>query len=290
NQPPQAVLSVLQTISNFSSGPNEFIEVLLNADLLNNIWWYLSPDTHHQLRRNAMLTISNLAAGHEQIVRKVVHNENIMQYVIAHLHIPGHIYHQDTHKWVASINASNPESTEEWRIVKESLWVLSNITTLADNDCICALLRNYTNMIQLLSRLLHYPRLPEPICLKVVDVLLRIVDRTNKISELTPPVEPSPRNSYAEEMINEGVMPELNYLCLQIESQELMAQVELLHAALLASSPMSSQASGLASAFGLPTFGNQLSGPNVRRIVHGYEDGDVRLIEDAINSIKIGHS
>lgn len=126
----------MQTISNFSSGPNSYIEVLLNADLLNGIWWYLSPDTHQQLRRNAMLTVSNLAAGNEQIVRKVVYNENIMQNVMSHITVPGHIYSFEEYKWISSTKALNPESKEEWRIVKEALWVLSNIMTLADDDCI----------------------------------------------------------------------------------------------------------------------------------------------------------
>lgn len=127
---------MLQTISNFSSGPNEYIEILLNADLLNNIWWYMSPDIPSPLRRNAILTISNLAAGNEGIVRKVVYNDNIMQSVIAHIIIPGHLYHVEECKWVSSPKAANNETKEEWRIVKEALWVLSNITTLANDDCI----------------------------------------------------------------------------------------------------------------------------------------------------------
>ena len=131
-----AVLPILQTISNFSSGPNEFVEILLSADLLNNVWWYLSPDTPYQLRRNAMLTVSNLTAGHEEIVFRVVSNENSMQYVLAHLQIPGHRYHHHAHQWRVSSNATLPDSIEEWRIVKEALWVLSNICTLADDEAL----------------------------------------------------------------------------------------------------------------------------------------------------------
>jgi hypothetical protein len=130
------VLPALQTVSNFSSGPNEYIEVLLDADLLNSVWWYMTSDTPQQLRRNAILTVSNLAAGHEQIVRKVVYNENIMKSVIAHIVIPGHVYHTEECKWIASNRSTIPDSKEEWKIVKESLYVLSNITTLANDDCI----------------------------------------------------------------------------------------------------------------------------------------------------------
>lgn len=132
----QTVLPVLQTISNFSSGPNEYVQVLLDADLLNNIWWYMSPDTNHQLRRNAILTVANLAAGDEHIVRKVVYSENIMQSVISHITAPGHIYKPDEYQWIPSSRSIIPESKEEWRIVREALWVLSNILTLANDDCI----------------------------------------------------------------------------------------------------------------------------------------------------------
>jgi hypothetical protein len=125
--------------------------------------------------------------------------------------------------------------------------------------------------------------------LKVVDVLIRIVSRTSKIAELTPPVQPIPRNPYAEEMMREGVIPALTFLCRDLQSAELNEQVEILHTSIMESSPQPQQRNnvGLASAFGLSRHEIHLPGPNVRRIVHGYEDGDVRLIEDAINSITL---
>lgn len=126
------------------------------------------------------------------------------------------------------------------------------------------------------------------ICLKILDVLIRIVDRTNQISELTPPVQPIPRNPYAEEMVREGAISVLTHLCRELSSDELNEQTEILHAAIMSSSPTSqSNTIGLASAFGLSRYGIQLPGPNVRRIVHGVEDGDVRLIENAINGIQL---
>ncbi|KAI7907269.1 armadillo-type protein [Cokeromyces recurvatus] len=288
NQPSDAILPVLQTISNFSSGPNEYIEILLNADLLNNIWWYLSPDTIPQLRRNAMLTISNLAAGSEQMLRKVVYNENIMQGVIAHLVIPGHIYYPEERNWFSSAKAINPESKEEWRILKEALWVLTNITTLANDDCICALLRSYPKLIKLLASLLFFSRLPEPIILKIVETLIHIIDRTNKIVELTPPVQPIPRNHYAEEMVREDIIPALRFLSQHIDDPALSSQIELLNELMMSSFPQHYNSNDhLAVTFGLSSRGIQLAKPDVRRIVHGFEDGDVRLIEDAIVRIQL---
>jgi hypothetical protein len=151
-------------------------------------------------------------------------------------------------------------------------------------------LRNNSKLIKLLTSLLYFHRLNASICLKIVDVLVRIVDRTNQISELTPPVYPIPRNPYAEEMMREGVIPALTYLCRETQSRELSEQTEILHAAIMCSSPHPMQQQSIdtsASAFGLSRYGIQLPGPNVRRIVHGYEDGDVRLIEDAIHSIQL---
>ncbi|KAI9469915.1 MAG: armadillo-type protein [Benjaminiella poitrasii] len=288
NQPSDAILPVLQTISNFSSGPNEYIEILLDADLLNNIWWYLSPNTIPQLRRNAMLTVSNLAAGSEQMLRKVVYNENIMQGVIAHLVIPGHIYHPEERSWYSSARAINPESKDEWRILKEALWVLANITTLANDDCICALLRNYSKLIKLLASLLHFSRLSTPITLKIIETLIHIIDRTNKIAELTPPIMPTPRNLYAEEMVREDIIPALRFLCQQMDDPNLSSQTEVLNEFMMSSFPQQYNSNDqLANAFGLSSRGIQLPRPDVRRIVHGFEDGDVRLIEDAIVRIQL---
>lgn len=154
---------------------------------------------------------------------------------------------------------------------------------------ISALLRNHNKLIKLLTSLLYFHRINASICLKIIDVLIRIVDRTNQISELTPPVHPIPRNPYAEEMMREGVIPALTYLCRELSSSELTQQTDVLNTAIMCSSPHPENAynntTASASAFGLSRYGIQIPGPNVRRIVHGVEDGDVRLIENAINGI-----
>jgi hypothetical protein len=130
------VLPVVQTICNFSSGPNSYIEHILNADLLSTIWWYTTPEIPYLLRRNSILTISNVAAGHQLIVKKVVENKFIMENILKYLQVPGHAYHVNACKWEPSVDAINHHSTEEWKITKEVLWVLSNITNLADDTTI----------------------------------------------------------------------------------------------------------------------------------------------------------
>lgn len=157
------------------------------------------------------------------------------------------------------------------------------------------MLRNYNKLVQLLSSLFYFPRLHTPICLKIVDILIRIIDRTNQIPELTPPVAPIPRNPYAEEMMHGGVIQSLSYLCRETGSPELVGQSEILYTAIATSCPQSFSPTkeiahsigGMSAAFGLSQYGIQLPKPNVRRIVHGYEDGDVRFIESAINNIQL---
>lgn len=136
--------------------------------------------------------------------------------------------------------------------------------------------------------MLHFSRLPSSICIKIVEIFTLIIERTGKIAELTPPVQPHPRNPFAVEMMRDGVVPALRYLCHEIQSQELAEQTEILNTAIM-SSHVQQQVSGagLASAFGLSRNGVSLPGPNVRRIVHSLEDGDVRFIEDAVHGIKL---
>lgn len=132
----QHVLPVVQTICNFSSGPNSYIEHILNADLLSTIWWYTTPEIPYLLRRNSILTISNVAAGHQLIVKKVVENTYIMENILKYLHVPGHTYNTTACKWEPSVDAICNNSVEEWKITKEVLWVLSNITNLASDSTI----------------------------------------------------------------------------------------------------------------------------------------------------------
>lgn len=126
-----------------------------------------------------------------------------------------------------------------------------------------------------------------------MDVLTRIIERTNQITELTPPVYPTPRNPYAEEMVREGVVTALAYLCDQIESMDLNQQVDYLQNVIMNASPHNSNgqggdasmAAGMATEFGLERRGIHL--PGTRRIVQSYEDGDVRSIEDALSAFQI---
>lgn len=129
-------MPVLQTISNFTSAPNHYIESLLAADLLENLYKYTLPDLHPQIRRNVFLTISNLAAGGEDIITKVVYNQDIMESVLSTLKIPGHEYELDTRLWIQINRLTRLRQREEWKILKEVLWVVSNIFALASEDCI----------------------------------------------------------------------------------------------------------------------------------------------------------
>lgn len=110
-----------------------------------------------------------------------------------------------------------------------------------------------------------------------MDVFTSILERTTKIAELASLVQPIERNPYIEEMVREGVLANLGEQCIQHKSEELQRQAEVLYTTITQSTVI-----GQASVFGLP---HHI--PNVRRIVHGFQDGDIRMIESAFTNIQI---
>ncbi|KAI8876356.1 ARM repeat-containing protein [Backusella circina FSU 941] len=128
------VLPILQTLCNFSTGPDTLLHTLLEADLLNSLWWFCSPDIPFRLRRNAILTISNLAADLPGVIEKIVDNENVMRTLLYHLCVPGHEY-QGT-RWVMGEDLRPGTFKEEWKVIREVLYALMNIMTYGLDDCI----------------------------------------------------------------------------------------------------------------------------------------------------------
>jgi hypothetical protein len=108
---------------------------LLEADLLNTLWWFCSPDIPHPLRRNALLTISNLASGEPQVISQLVDNENVMRTLLYHLCIPGHEY-KEAGEWVLGEDLRPGSFVEESRVMEEALIVYINIMTFAADNCI----------------------------------------------------------------------------------------------------------------------------------------------------------
>jgi hypothetical protein len=127
------VLPILQTIYSFSTGPLTY--TLLEANLLNSLWWFCSPDISHLLRHNALRTISNLASGEPQVISQLVDNENVMRTLLYHLSVPGHDY-KEAGEWILGEDLRSGSFVDESRVMEEALLVYINIMTFAADDCI----------------------------------------------------------------------------------------------------------------------------------------------------------
>ena len=83
------------------------------------------------------MTVANLAAGNEKIIRKVSTHGDIKQSVLAHIAIPGHVYYRTNDcNWTSFSRSTIPDFKEEWCITKEAPWVLLNVTNSSNNDTI----------------------------------------------------------------------------------------------------------------------------------------------------------
>lgn len=100
---------------------------LLRAPLLTSITRLLEPQAPSELRKDAYLVISNLAAGNEDTIRYVVNNKLVMVNVVAHITVPGHAYTANPPVWTPTISHAYYSRTEEWKVTKECLWIIFNI-------------------------------------------------------------------------------------------------------------------------------------------------------------------
>jgi hypothetical protein len=114
------------------------------------------------------------------------------------------------------------------------------------------------------------------------EVLTNIVDRTNSMLDLGSSANNKTTNPYIQEMLSEGIMPAISFLYHKCPGSEFMEKANLFRSAIVVGSNglQSPPEFGGADQFGFP-----LDKTNIRRIVQNYDDGDVRFIESAMNSI-----
>lgn len=101
------------------------------------------------------------------------------------------------------------------------------------------------------------------------------------------------KNPYVRNFINDGVQSalpciqqvhdnsDLRELCLKLDKLLVASEEDVIKTAKV------SDVAGMASAFGLPTIVEIKSKSNKRRVIRGLEDGDVRLIENAVGNLCI---
>ncbi|KAG1146163.1 hypothetical protein G6F37_008067 [Rhizopus arrhizus] len=281
------VKTTIRILISLTAGPDVGSLSLIQSPVLINISPLLEPEEPSELRKDAYMIIANLVAGNDILVEHVVSHRTVMNNVIAHIKVPGHIY--SSSGWQPTRSSTQDSLQDEWKVTKEVLWIAFNLTTVGSDETIKRLLENHPNFPYNLAILLNYLYLSLDICEKTLESITALIQRTNKWIGNQ----------------NEGKNP---YVTLLIENQTPMALTVIqenqlngriselclkLGRLLVASDESASQAAAIADsedmshAFGLPSIAEIKSKSNKRRVIRGTEDGDVRLIENAVGNLCI---
>ncbi|KAH8551855.1 armadillo-type protein [Umbelopsis sp. PMI_123] len=280
---------VLRTVINIASGPNEHISCLLKGRPLEVLLRYLSPSVLSHFRRDALLTIANIAAGSEDHVRQVLETPGIMEMVETYTRIPD--TDAEILPYTSNKKYTHQDIEEEWKITQEAVWIICNVTSLGNIESICNMLDAYPQIPKRLSRILLYQSTPMPTTLKVLDAMINILSRTSELFNVNPPLSSPPKNPYYDEFVQLGITRRIQSM--KAEYPGVNSLQERLDLYITAANNCNSQhlsntlVSGSAEAFGLPTRKVLTTGANVRRVVRGTEDGDVRWVEDAVGKLCI---
>jgi hypothetical protein len=288
---------------------------LLEGQPLETLLRYLSPSVLSHFRRDALLTIANIAAGNEDHVKQVLETDGIMEMVENYLRIP------DTDASVLPFSVkqkyNHEDIEEEWKITQEAVWIICNVTSLGSiesvwyvvyiydvDEFLFSIMHRahskfvYSNLLDThpqipnrLSRILQYQSTPMPAILKVLDAMINILSRTSELFNVTPPLPSRPKNPYYEEFVQHGTLNRIKSMRSEYPGvNSLQERLELYTTAAnncALQQPSYTLVSGSAEAFGLPNRKVLTTGANVRRVVRGTEDGDVRWVEDAVGKLCI---
>lgn len=287
---PKVVVPAIRTVVNITSGPNSSVVGLLRTPLLTSITRLLEPQAPNEIRKDAYLVISNLAAGNEEMIKHVIDHKIVMMNVVAHITVPGHTYSTDPVQWTPTISNAYYYKNDEWKVTKEALWIIFNIISLGSDSTVWDLLKDHQNLPHALAAVLNFIDLPLDICEKTVESMISLIQRSNKwIDERFT----NGKNPYVRNFIDDGVQSalpciqqvhhnsDLRELCLKLDKLLLASEEDVIKTAKV------SDVAGMASAFGLPTIVEIKSKTNKRRVIRGLEDGDVRLIENAVGNLCI---
>lgn len=152
------------------------------------------------------------------------------------------------------------------------------------------LLNEHPYLPRSLAAVLNYIDLPLDVCEKNIEAIISLVQRSNKWIDNR---FPNGKNPFVRDLIENGVhtaLPcvqqvheneNLRDLCLKLDKLLVASEEDVVQTASI------SDVAGMASAFGLPTIVEIKSKSNKRRVIRGLEDGDVRLIENAVGNLCI---
>ncbi|KAI8875457.1 ARM repeat-containing protein [Backusella circina FSU 941] len=279
------VIPSIRVVVNITSGPNKSVLTLLKSPILYAITRILHRDTPTDIRKDAYLVLSNMAACNDEIISMLIENKSVMSCVVHHITVPGHAFDEETKVWVPRNTLEYPVE-DEWRVTRETLWIAFNLISIGSDDSLWELLKQQPTLPAQLVQLLHYPDLPRDTCSKTVESVISLVQQTNKWMGVR---YPDGKNPVVNSILSDGI--KLSSLKCISGCPELLSDCQKLHNLLEASNLDVNQTNVISSqeanAFGLPSHLEIKSKSNKRRVIRGLEDGDVRLLESAVGNLCI---
>lgn len=152
------------------------------------------------------------------------------------------------------------------------------------------LLREHETLPHALAAVLNYIELPLDICEKAIESMISLIQRSNRwidanryLNGKNPYVQTllqgSVREALSQVQENLANSPDLQDLCHKLDNLLVASEEDVVQTV--------NDVSGLASAFGLPTIVEIKSKSNKRRVLRNMEEGDVRLLENAVGKLCI---
>ncbi|OAD78672.1 hypothetical protein PHYBLDRAFT_179641 [Phycomyces blakesleeanus NRRL 1555(-)] len=293
------IVPALRAIINITSGPDEHSVILLKSGLLNHIPALMTPDFPAGIRRDAFLLIGNIAVCGGLLIQKIINNNNLIKCVLAHVRVPGKIYNQETRQWDPTLGYMYCEIDEEWKITSEALSIISNIISRGSSSCVREFLKDENEVPATLVHLLRSQDVPLQPTQKCIDAIINLVERTNLLSSGSSDQQNNTDqvNTYSLELLNEGLIPLLEgQYELHDEDDSIKTRCDVLEGILEEGietmkkiKAKQNQSKSLAGMFGMVEARNTLISTNKRRVLHGPEDGDIRLIENAIGNLSVSN-
>ncbi|KAG2226823.1 hypothetical protein INT45_005788 [Circinella minor] len=253
------IIPILRTLINITSLPDTHCMKLIDKHLVRNLLSYMSPEIETSVRRDTYLVIANLAACNEDFVEKTT-----------------------TSEWTITSKRKAATMPEEWKITTDALWIICNFLTACSEEGVITLLNEFPELPRSLLKLLHYDRysLPVQVANKTLDAMIQLIEKAGKHHG---------NDWYVDSWKSLGVERTIEQLMeVHPTSRNLIDSCNEL-IGLVASSITTTKTSaggGMAAAFGL-NIPRKNASASKRRILHGFEDGDVRLIENAVGKLSI---
>ncbi|CDH49898.1 importin subunit alpha-1-like [Lichtheimia corymbifera JMRC:FSU:9682] len=269
-------IPILRTLINITSAPTDQSMMFFDSQLLSVLSNLMSQDTPTCLRRDAFLVVANLVATESPIVEQVLEEDQILREVESAIGVPSHVFDPSTATWAPQRYYVRYPVDEDWKVTMEALWIVCNLLTVGCDAHITALLESYRQLPTDLMSILYYDhdRIPLNTITKTIDAMIDLVKRTNNL--FNEDINPITQHWIECDIGNQLASLQQTHSGRQAFVESCLELNDLVYQC----------SNNVAAMFGLA---NRLTttGANKRRVLHGLEDGDVRLIENAVGKLTI---